>query len=38
MSSDAGGFRTIQLRLVNPALSGAYRLQYRTGYYAEAVR
>jgi Ca-activated chloride channel family protein len=38
MSSDAGGFRTIQLRLVNPALSGAYRLQYRTGYYAGAVR
>ena len=33
-SSDAGGFRRIQLRLTDPALSRAYRLQYRTGYYA----
>ena len=34
-SPAAEGFRRIQLRLVNPALSHAYRLQYRTGYYAE---
>ncbi len=33
-----GGFRRIQLRLTNPALSRAYRLQYRTGYYAEGTR
>ncbi|MGC1871673.1 MAG: VWA domain-containing protein [Acidobacteriaceae bacterium] len=37
-SSDAGGFRRIQLQLVNPALSRAYRLQYRTGYYAKGPR
>jgi Ca-activated chloride channel homolog len=37
-NSDAGGFRRIQLRLTNPALSRAYRLQYRTGYYAEGTR
>jgi len=36
--SDAGGFRRIQLRLTNPALGRAYRLRYRTGYYAEAAR
>ena len=35
---EADGFRKIQLRLVNPRLSRAYRLQYRTGYYAEAAR
>ncbi len=35
-STTAGGFRRIQLRFTHPALSGAYRLQYRTGYYAEA--
>ena len=34
----AGGFRRIQLRLTNPALSRVYRLQYRTGYYAEGTR
>ena len=33
-----GGFRRIQLRLTNPALSRVYRLQYRTGYYAEGTR
>jgi Ca-activated chloride channel family protein len=32
------GFRRIQLRLVNPRLDHAYRLRYRTGYYAEATR
>lgn len=37
-SAVAGGFRRIQLRLTNPALSRAYRLRYRTGYYAEATR
>jgi Ca-activated chloride channel homolog len=35
-STAVEGFRRIQLRLTNPALSGAYRLRYRTGYYAEA--
>jgi Ca-activated chloride channel family protein len=34
----AGGFRKIQLRLTNPALNHVYRLQFRTGYYAEGVR
>ena len=34
----AGGFRRIQLQLTNPALRRVYRLQYRTGYYAEATR
>ena len=34
----AGGFRRIQLRLTNPALKHLYRLQYRTGYYAEGTR
>jgi Ca-activated chloride channel homolog len=37
-SSDAGGFRRIQLRLTNPALNRSCRLQYRTGYYAERTR
>lgn len=37
-STAAGGFRRIQLRLTNPALSRVYRLRYRTGYYAEATR
>jgi Ca-activated chloride channel family protein len=37
-SPETGGFRRIQLRLTNPALHSAYRLQYRTGYYAEAAR
>jgi len=37
-STIAGGFRRIQLRLTNPALNRAYRLQYRTGYYAEGTR
>jgi Ca-activated chloride channel family protein len=35
---ETGGFRRIHLRLTNPALNSAYRLQYRTGYYAEAAR
>lgn len=35
---EAGGFRRIQLRLTHPALSHAYRLQYRTGYYVEGTR
>jgi Ca-activated chloride channel family protein len=35
---EAGGFRKIQLRLTNPALHPVYRLQYRSGYYAEATR
>ncbi|MHB1794811.1 MAG: VWA domain-containing protein [Acidobacteriaceae bacterium] len=35
---EADGFRKIQLRLTNPARSHAYRLQYRTGYYAEGMR
>ncbi len=35
---EVDGFRKIQLRLTNPALKHGYRLQYRTGYYAEAVR
>lgn len=34
----AGGFRRIQLRLINPTLGHTYRLQYRTGYYAEGTR
>ena len=34
----AAGFRTIQLRLTNPALNHVYRLRYRTGYYTEATR
>ena len=33
-----GGFRRIQLHLTNPQLNRAYRLQYRTGYYAESTR
>ena len=33
-----GGFRRIQLRLTNPQLNRDYRLQYRTGYYAESTR
>ena len=37
-SSEAGKFRRIQLRLTNPALNHAYRLQYRRGYYAEGAR
>lgn len=37
-SSAAGGFRRIQLRLTNSALNHAYRLRYRTGYYAEGTR
>lgn len=36
--SESGGFRKIQLRMTNSALSRAYRLEYRTGYYAEAMR
>ncbi|MHB1935935.1 MAG: VWA domain-containing protein [Acidobacteriaceae bacterium] len=32
--TEAGGFRKIRLRLTNPAWDHAYRLQYRTGYYA----
>jgi Ca-activated chloride channel family protein len=36
--SESGGFRKIQLRMTNPALSRAYRLEYRTGYYTEAMR
>ena len=34
----AGGFSKIQLRMTSPALHRAYRLEYRTGYYAEATR
>ncbi|HTU49633.1 MAG TPA: VWA domain-containing protein [Acidobacteriaceae bacterium] len=34
----AGGFRRIQLHLTNAQLSRAYRLQYRTGYYAKSPR
>ena len=34
----ASGFRKIQLRLSNSALNRAYRLRYRTGYYAEVAR
>jgi Ca-activated chloride channel family protein len=37
-SAEGGGFRKIQLRLTNPALHAAYRLQYRTGYYARVAR
>lgn len=37
-STATGGFRSIQLRLTNPALSRVYRLQYRTGYYAKPTR
>lgn len=36
--SESGGFRKIQLRMTSPALHRAYRLEYRTGYYAEATR
>jgi Ca-activated chloride channel family protein len=35
---EPGGFRKIQLRMTNPAWNKVYRLQYRTGYYAEAAR
>jgi Ca-activated chloride channel family protein len=34
----SGGFRRIQLRLTNPTMSHAYRLQYRKGYYPEDKR
>ncbi|MGC2509631.1 MAG: VWA domain-containing protein [Acidobacteriaceae bacterium] len=34
----AEGIRRIQLHLTNPQLNRAYRLQYRTGYYAESAR
>ncbi|MHB1960111.1 MAG: VWA domain-containing protein [Acidobacteriaceae bacterium] len=34
---EADGFRRIQLRLTNPAMGRAYRLQYRTGYYAGGI-
>jgi Ca-activated chloride channel family protein len=37
-AAGGGGFRRIQLHLSNPAMSHAYRLQYRTGYYAEGPR
>ncbi|HET9100165.1 MAG TPA: VWA domain-containing protein [Acidobacteriaceae bacterium] len=36
--SAASGFRRIQLRLTKPAVRQSYRLQYRTGYYAEGAR
>jgi Ca-activated chloride channel family protein len=31
-----GSFRTITVRMKDPALRGKYRLRYRTGYYADA--
>jgi Ca-activated chloride channel family protein len=37
-TTSTGGFRRIQLHLTNPQLNRAYRLQYRTGYYAESAR
>lgn len=37
-STESGGFRRIQLRLTNSAWNHAYRLQYRTGYYAGGMR
>ncbi len=37
-ADETGGFRRIQLKLTDPTLSRAYRLRYRTGYYAEAPR
>ncbi len=37
-STAGAGLRSIQLRLTNPTMSHAYRLQYRTGYYAEGTR
>lgn len=37
-STAPGGFRKIQLRLTNLALSRADRLRYRTGYYAKGTR
>lgn len=36
--AEPGGFRRIQLHLTDPAMRRAYRLQYRTGYYAEGMR
>jgi Ca-activated chloride channel family protein len=37
-TTSVGGFRRIQLQLTNPTMGHAYRLQYRTGYYAEGTR
>jgi Ca-activated chloride channel family protein len=31
----SGSFRTIQIRMKDPALRGKYELRYRTGYYAD---
>jgi Ca-activated chloride channel family protein len=37
-STIIGGFHRIELRFTNPVLSRAYRLRYRTGYYAGGTR
>jgi hypothetical protein len=37
-TAEPGGFRRIHVRLTKPAWNRAYRLDYRTGYYAHAVQ